>query len=198
MDMEVKRNIMTSCYRPNLTFVVRLSCVMMHSNLRGNSRWEPVKESSHSNSTCWQIHGLYNWYCSKNVVYCGCYKLWTLRSSQRGKSQACTKWKIDNLSNIVFLEVFIFTLNVCTNFITESYRTIKLPHIHDRNKRQEGLNLQIRPGNSWPVHTLLNCVKYKMHRPSVTQCLILIYIYIYIYTPFNPFPSMGARTVYLV
>lgn len=135
MDMEVKRNIMTSCYRPNLTFVVSCSCVMIHSNLRGKSRWELVKASSHSDSTCWQIHGLYDWHCSKNVVYCRCYELWTLSSSQKRNSQACTKWKTDNLNNIVFLEVFIVALNVCTNFITESYRTIQLSHIHDSNKR---------------------------------------------------------------
>jgi len=37
--------------------------------------------------------------------------------------------KFDNLSNIVFLEVFIVALNVCTNFITERYRTItNTPH----------------------------------------------------------------------
>jgi len=45
---------------------------------------------------------------------------------KKGNSQACTKWKIDNISNIVFLEVFIVALNVCTNFIIKSYRIIQL------------------------------------------------------------------------
>jgi hypothetical protein len=60
-----------------------------------------------------------------------------LCSSQERDSQVCTKWKTDNLSNAVFLDVFIVAVHVRTNFITESYQTILLSHINDGNKRQE-------------------------------------------------------------
>jgi hypothetical protein len=71
------------------------------------------------------------------MLFIVCHEPGILSRSQQRNNHECIKCKIDNLSNTVFFDAFIVALNICTNFITESYRTIQVSHRYDANKMQE-------------------------------------------------------------